>query len=82
MPNKEPADAPKDIPESAAENARKGTVDPPKAPRHHTVAPGETIWSISRAQLGDGRRFPEIVRLNKLPTLSVYPGQRLELPDK
>lgn len=31
----------------------------------HTVDPGETLWSIAENHLGDGRRYKEIVDLNK-----------------
>jgi DNA-binding SARP family transcriptional activator/LysM repeat protein len=32
---------------------------------NHTVVHGETLWSIARDHLGDGRRYPEIVALNE-----------------
>lgn len=31
----------------------------------YTVKAGDTLWKIAKAQLGDGSRFPEIVKLNK-----------------
>lgn len=52
-------------------------------PRTYTVAKGDTLWSIAAAQLGNGRRYTEIARLNGLGdsgALSV--GQTLKIPAK
>lgn len=49
-----------------------------------TVKPGDSLWALARAHLGDGRRWPEIYRLNKAlvtnPDL-IEPGWKLQLPD-
>ena len=49
----------------------------------HTVRPGESLWSIADAHLGEGARYPEILDLNPRlrahPNL-IVPGQKLALP--
>jgi predicted chitinase len=50
----------------------------------YTVAPGDSLWAIAQAKLGDGSRWPEIYELNKdvvgeNPDL-IHPGQVLRLP--
>lgn len=39
--------------------------DPPPAFRTHVVQPGETLFAIARAYLGDGTRFEELFELNR-----------------
>jgi LysM repeat protein len=39
----------------------------------HTVQPGESLWSIAEEHLGDGRRYGEIVDLNR-PVIGDKPG--------
>lgn len=58
------------------------TPAPAKAPtRAYTVEPGDSLWTIARAQLGDGRRVDEIARLNGLePPYKIKAGQKLKLP--
>lgn len=42
------------------------SADAPKAiAGSYTVKAGDTLWKIADAHLGDGSRFPEIVKLNK-----------------
>jgi len=52
-------------------------------PVFHTVVPGDTLWGISAATLGNGARYEEIFEANK-PMLShpdkIYPGQVLRIP--
>lgn len=50
--------------------------------RVYTVVHGDTLWDIARKQLGDGGRYPEIVKLNGLKTNVIYSGQKLKLPEK
>lgn len=50
--------------------------------RTHTVARGDSLWAIAAMQLGDGRRWPEIARLNgNLDPAALRPGQVLRLPE-
>jgi len=52
-------------------------------PVFHTVVPGETLWGISAAKLGNGARYQEIFEANT-PMLThpdkIYPGQVLRIP--
>ena len=59
-------------------------IEPPVEPPTHTVQPGDTLFGIAAAVLGDGNRWPEIFALNRdqigNPNL-IFPGQVLRLPD-
>jgi len=48
-----------------------------------TVEPGDTLWGLSEANLGDGLRWPEIYDANRAsindPNL-IYPGETLIMP--
>ena len=49
-----------------------------------TVRPGDTLWDLASAHLGDPRRWPEIYALNRAaigadPSL-IHPATRLRLP--
>ncbi|MBO1756469.1 LysM peptidoglycan-binding domain-containing protein [Allobranchiibius sp. CTAmp26] len=50
----------------------------------HTVRRGDTLWSIARDHLGDGRRYPEIAALNRVRLGDrpgfLQPGWVLQLP--
>lgn len=50
--------------------------------RHHTVAPGETLWGIAvEHYAGDPREGVwELQRRNGLDDATIVPGQRLVLP--
>jgi len=54
------------------------------ASRVHVVRPGETLWQITAALTGDPHRWPQLYRANrdqiKDPS-TLYPGQRLAIPD-
>lgn len=64
----------------------QAAVDPPSAPvalAQHTVAPGETLWTVARslAPRRDTRDVVEqISRLNHLRTPALQAGQQLLLP--
>ena len=49
----------------------------------YTVQNGDMLYKIAEAQMGDGRRWPEIVALNKLPDPDIIlPGEKLKIPLK
>lgn len=49
--------------------------------RYYTVVKGDTLWGIAKRFYGNGSRYPEIVKANKIanPDL-IYPGQILLIP--
>ena len=55
--------------------------EPAKTQRVHTVVHGDTLWDIAERYLGDGRRYPEIKRLNNLSSNVIYTGWKLKIPD-
>lgn len=69
-----------------AGRALGGSSRPDEAPTrpHVLIAPGETLWSIARARLGDEadpRPYIQDTReLNALQTSELEVGQRLLLP--
>lgn len=55
----------------------------PPAVRQHRVVPGDTLWDIARAYLGNGVRWPEIFNLNRAIIANphwIYPGQVFKIP--
>ena len=49
--------------------------------RTYVVQAGDTLFSIAKALLGDGARWPEIVKLNPgLNPENLQPGQAIKLP--
>jgi len=58
--------------------------EPPKEPRFHTVAKGDTLWAVAKKEYGDGAKYPKIFEANK-PLLKdpdkIYPGQVLRIPE-
>lgn len=57
--------------------------DAPKPTVTHVVLPGETLWNLALSQRpGDDPRqyIHEVLRINKLGTPQLHPGQKLVLP--
>ena len=50
--------------------------------RKYTVRKGDTLWGIAVKQLGSGKRYTEIMKLNNLTTTQIYPNQVLNIPNK
>jgi len=63
-----PSALPQQTPQVAALAAEQ-----PAAARTHTVAPGESLWSIARDELGDPHRYTELADLNR-GLLGEHPG--------
>lgn len=62
---------------TATVKAQNTTSRPAKdTAKTYTVKTGDTLWQICRKELGDGSRYPEIAKLNKIPNPNlIYPGQ-------
>lgn len=51
--------------------------------RDYVIQPGDTMWSISRTLLGDPQEFRRLAEINDIEDPdTIYPGQRLVLPDQ
>lgn len=73
---------------SGTKSNAKGKAEPKTAPKasgkkFHTVASGESLWKIAKAELGDGNRWKEIYEANRdlldKPE-SIKKGMRLRIP--
>lgn len=49
--------------------------------KQYKIAAGDTVWDISKKQLGSYARYAEIVRINKLKTATLKEGMVLKLPE-
>jgi DNA-binding SARP family transcriptional activator len=61
-----------------------GAIGDPRTPRHsartaYTVRPGDTLWSVADAHLGDGAQWTAVAALNRGSPVS--PSERLVDPD-
>lgn len=61
-------------------------VSPPPPPADHivvTLAPKQTLTHLAKKHLGDGTRYPEIMKLNgwdERAILRLQPGQKVKIP--
>jgi hypothetical protein len=46
----------------------------------YTVKPGDSLWAIAQATLGDGSRWPEIQKANSISGTTIHPGQVFNIP--
>jgi len=46
----------------------------------YTVKPGDSLWAIAAAQLGDCSLYNEIKTMNGLTSNTIHAGQTLKLP--
>ncbi len=56
----------------------------PNEPVYHKVRPGESLWMIAVANLGDGGLWPALYRANRDQIQNpkiLYPGQELAIPN-
>lgn len=47
----------------------------------YTIKSGDTLWGIAAKHLGSGTRYPEIKSLNGLTSDTIYPGQKIKIPN-
>ncbi len=47
----------------------------------YTVKRGDTLWGIAARELGDGRRYQEIMEINGLRSTLIHRGKKLWLPE-
>ena len=45
----------------------------------YTVKRGDSLWKIAARYLGQGSRYGEIKKANRLQSNTIYPGQRLRI---
>lgn len=46
---------------------------------YYTVKSGDSLWSISQKYLGKGNRYKEIMELNNLKSITIYPNKVLKI---
>lgn len=65
------------LPSDDAAGAAAGT-----SVRDYVIQPGDTMWSISRTLLGDPQAFRRLAEMNQIDDPdTIFPGQRLQLPE-
>jgi LysM repeat protein len=71
-------------PSSPDDSDTPATAATPTAPTYevYTVIKGDTLWKIAAAKLGNGAHYKEIKTLNGLSGDTIYPGQKLKIPQK
>lgn len=47
----------------------------------YEVKKGDSLWKIAKNELGSGMRYTEIMKLNNMEETTIYPGEKLYLPD-
>ena len=53
---------------------------PPVPSDTYIVKSGDSLWGIAEKLLGSGMRYTEIMQLNGLTSVTIYPGQVLHIP--
>ena len=77
----------KAIDPSYSDLAAEITIDPslPPVPRKYTVVAGDSLWKIAASQLGNGSKYPEIIKANpgklKDDKSVIHPGDVLIIPN-
>ena len=63
--------------------SKHATTPAPPLTRTYTVKLTDTLWSIAKKHLGDGRRWEEILEMNPgLEPIKLIPGQKIMIPVK
>lgn len=84
-PGRAPAAAPSRPPAPVAVEPAPATLRPPAPPstRMHVVRKGDTLWSIAKRYLGDGKQWPRLVKANPgLDPQKLHVGQTLKVPER
>jgi nucleoid-associated protein YgaU len=77
----------KAIDPSYSDLAAEITVDAslPPVPKKYTVVAGDSLWKIAASQLGNGTKYPEIIKANpgklKDDKSVIHPGDVLIIPN-
>jgi nucleoid-associated protein YgaU len=77
----------KSIDPSYSDLAAEITVDAslPPVPKKYTVVAGDSLWKIAASQLGNGTKYPEIIKANpgklKDDKSVIHPGDVLIIPN-
>ena len=77
----------KAIDPSYSDLAAEITIDAslPPVPRKYTVVAGDSLWKIAASQLGNGSKYPEIIKANpgklKDDKSVIHPGDVLIIPN-
>ncbi|MBZ2178920.1 MAG: LysM peptidoglycan-binding domain-containing protein [Acidobacteria bacterium] len=77
----------KAIDPSYSDLAAEITIDAslPPVPRKYTVVAGDSLWKIAASQLGNGSKYPEIIKANpgklKDDKSVIHPGDVLLIPN-
>ena len=58
----------------------KQSAPEPKPSGEYIVQSGDSLWAIAEKLLGNGARYTEIMELNGLTSIIIYPGQVLKIP--
>ncbi len=54
--------------------------DEREKPKNYVVKPGDSLWKIAKAQLGDGSQYKTVAAANRIkPNYVIHPGQMLVL---
>jgi len=65
------------------EKAEPKKLDVPAGPVDYTIQKGDTLWSIAKKHLGDGKRWKDIVAANPgLKPEKLKVGQKIVIPPK
>ncbi len=60
---------------------KKGATAAPTV-RKHTVVRGDTLWALAVKYLGNGSRYPEIMKASGITSTTLTAGQVLTIPEK